>query len=159
MAAAEFAVRLLKALFLVKYVKEFKPTLRNLSVLMLDRFDQDIPALRKMSKKVIKDVRPLVTEYQLGRNKSIHLLADGRLVNLSAATGHPASVMDMSFATQALTAEWIVKKGRKLGVAVHEVPKAIEEQVAKLKLQAMGISIDRLTREQVHYLSSSGEGT
>ncbi|MBP7746176.1 MAG: adenosylhomocysteinase [Phycisphaerae bacterium] len=119
----------------------------------------DIPALRKMSKKVIKDVRPLVTEYQLGRNKSIHLLADGRLVNLSAATGHPASVMDMSFATQALTAEWIVKKGRKLGVAVHEVPKAIEEQVAKLKLQAMGISIDRLTREQVHYLSSSGEGT
>jgi adenosylhomocysteinase len=65
----------------------------------------------------------------------------------------------MSFATQALTAEWIVKKGRKLGVAVHEVPKAIEEQVAKLKLQAMGISIDRLTREQVHYLSSSGEGT
>ncbi len=119
----------------------------------------DIPALRKMSQKVIKDVRPLVTEFRVSRNKSIHLLADGRLVNLSAATGHPASVMDMSFATQALAAEWIVKKGRKLSVAVHEVPKNIEDQVAKLKLQAMGVNIDRLTREQSLYLESSGEGT
>ena len=119
----------------------------------------DIPALTKMARKVIKDVRPLVTEFQLGANKRIYLLADGRLVNLSAATGHPASVMDMSFATQALTAEWIVKKGCRLGVEVHDVPKAIEEQVAKLKLQAMNVSIDRLTREQVAYLASSGEGT
>jgi len=119
----------------------------------------DIPALRKMSQKVIKDVRPLVTEFRISRNKSIHLLADGRLVNLSAATGHPASVMDMSFATQALAAEWIVKKGRKLSVAVHDVPKSIEDQVAKLKLQAMGVNIDRLSREQALYLESSGEGT
>jgi adenosylhomocysteinase len=126
----------------------------------------DIPALTKMSRKVVKDVRPLVTEFQIGRGasasrryKSIYLLADGRLVNLAAATGHPASVMDMSFATQALTAEWIVKKGRKLAVAVHEVPHEIEEQVAKLKLQAMNIRIDRLTPEQARYLASSGEGT
>ena len=119
----------------------------------------DIPALRKMSQKVIKDVRPLVTEFRISRNKSIHLLADGRLVNLSAATGHPASVMDMSFATQALASEWIVKKGRKLSVAVHDVPKSIEDQVAKLKLQAMGVNIDRLSREQALYLESSGEGT
>ncbi len=119
----------------------------------------DIPALTKMSRKVVREVRPLVTEFQLRGGKSIHLLADGRLVNLSAATGHPASVMDMSFATQALTAEWIVKKGRHLDVAVHEVPQAIEEQVAKLKLQAMGIKIDRLTPEQARYLASSGEGT
>jgi adenosylhomocysteinase len=112
-----------------------------------------------MSRKVIKDVRPLVTEFRVSRNKSIHLLADGRLVNLSAATGHPASVMDMSFATQALAAEWIVKKGRKLAVAVHAVPKSIEDQVAKLKLHAMGVNIDRLSREQALYLESSGEGT
>jgi len=123
----------------------------------------DIPALKALSKKVIVDVRPMVTEFQLpGKGstpRSIFLLADGRLVNLSAATGHPASVMDMSFATQALTAEWIVKTGRKLGVSVHDVPVAIEEQVAKLKLQAMGVKIDKLTTEQEEYLSSSGEGT
>ncbi len=147
----------------------------------------DIPALASMSSQVIPDVRPLVTEFRLkngraarasrgvaqaprpsGRNsrasrpshgRSIFLLADGRLVNLSAATGHPASVMDMSFATQALCAEWIAKSGRKLGVAVHDVPSEIEAQVARLKLQAMNIRIDKLTPEQVEYLASSGEGT
>ncbi|MGD8452456.1 MAG: adenosylhomocysteinase [Phycisphaerae bacterium] len=119
----------------------------------------DIPALRKMSKKVIKNIRTNVDEYQINARRSIHLLAQGRLVNLSAATGHPASVMDMSFATQALAAEWCHKKGRKLEVAVHDVPESIEEVVAKLKLQAMNARIDRLTREQVEYLSSSGEGT
>jgi adenosylhomocysteinase len=119
----------------------------------------DIPALTKMARKVLREVRPLVTEFQLPGGKRIHLLADGRLVNLSAATGHPASVMDMSFATQALCAEWIVKRGRHLEVVVHDVPKTIEEQVAKLKLQAMGIKIDRLTPEQARYLASSGEGT
>jgi len=119
----------------------------------------DIPALRAMSKKVIRGVRPLVDQYVISDRKSIFLLAEGRLVNLSAATGHPASVMDMSFATQALTAEWIVKRGRKLLVAVHEVPHEIEEQVARLKLQAMGLRIDRLTPEQARYLASSTEGT
>ncbi len=119
----------------------------------------DIPALTKLARKVVKDVRHLVTEFQLPGGKRIYLLADGRLVNLSAATGHPACVMDMSFATQALTAEWIVQQRGKLSVGVHDVPKTIEEQVAKLKLQSMGVQIDRLTPEQVRYLSSSGEGT
>jgi adenosylhomocysteinase len=119
----------------------------------------DIPALTQLAKKVVKDVRNLVTEFQLRGGKRIYLLADGRLVNLSAATGHPACVMDMSFATQALAAEWIVKQGRKLTVSVHDVPKTIEAQVAKLKLESMRVQIDRLTPEQVRYLSSSGEGT
>ena len=119
----------------------------------------DIPALRKMSKKIIKGVRTNVDEYQISSKKSIHLLADGRLVNLSAATGHPASVMDMSFATQALAAEWCKKSGHKFAVEVHDVPHGIEETVAKLKLQAMNARIDRLTKVQVAYLASSGEGT
>ncbi len=119
----------------------------------------DIPALKKMSKKVVKDVRPHVDEYVINSKKSIHLLADGRLVNLSAATGHPASVMDMSFATQALAGEWCKKQGRKFEIAVHDVPTKIEDWVAKLKLQSMNIKIDKLTREQVAYLASSGEGT
>jgi len=119
----------------------------------------DIPALTRMAKKVTRDVRPLVTEFLLPGSRRIYLLADGRLVNLAAATGHPACVMDMSFATQALTAEWIAQQRRPLPIAVHDVPKVIEEQVAKLKLQSMGVRIDRLTREQTLYLRSSGEGT
>jgi adenosylhomocysteinase len=119
----------------------------------------DIPALKKMSKKVIKGVRVNVDEFVISRNKSIYLLAEGRLVNLSAATGHPASVMDMSFATQALAAEWCKKQGGKLSVHVHDVPTKIEDWVAKLKLQSMDIKIDRLTRDQIAYLASSGEGT
>jgi len=119
----------------------------------------DIPALRKMSKRVIKGVRAHVDEYLISKNKSIHLLAQGRLINLSAATGHPPSVMDMSFATQALAAEWAKKLRKRLPVGVHDVPKKIEDWVSKLKLQAMGVKIDRLTRAQVAYLASSGEGT
>ncbi len=119
----------------------------------------DIPALAALAKRVVPDVRPMVTEYVIDDRKSIFLLADGRLVNLAAATGHPASVMDMSFATQALAAEWIVRHARQLEVAVHAVPREIEDQVAKLKLQAMGVKIDKLTPEQVKYLASSGEGT
>jgi adenosylhomocysteinase len=119
----------------------------------------DIPALRKMSKRVIKGVRPFVDEYVISSRKSIHLLADGRLVNLSAATGHPASVMDMSFSTQALVAEWCKKQRTRLPVVVHDVPKQIEDWVAKLKLRSMDVTIDRLTREQVTYLTSSSEGT
>jgi adenosylhomocysteinase len=104
-------------------------------------------------------VRTNVDEYLLPKGKRIYLLADGRLVNLSAATGHPASVMDMSFATQALCAEWAVKHSKRLDVAVHDVPKQIEDTVADLKLRAMGIRIDKLTPEQVRYLASSTEGT
>ncbi len=119
----------------------------------------DIPALKKLSKKVIRNVRNYVDEYILKNNKRIYLLAEGRLINLAAAEGHPASVMDMSFATQALQAEYVVKKRGKLSVAVHDVPMEIEWQVSKFKLKSMSISIDKLTAEQVAYLASSGEGT
>ena len=119
----------------------------------------DIPALARLSRKVIKGVRTNVDEYVISDSKSIFLLAEGRLVNLSAATGHPASVMDMSFATQALAAEWAVRHGKKLELCVHDVPAEIEDRVAKLKLEAMRVKIDRLTREQVAYLASSHEGT
>ncbi len=119
----------------------------------------DIPALKKMSKKVNRQVRKHVDQYVLSNNKRIYLLAEGRLINLAAAEGHPASVMDMSFATQALEAEYVVKKRGKLAAAVHDVPIEIEQRVCKLKLKSMSIGIDELTAEQVSYLSSSGEGT
>ncbi len=119
----------------------------------------DIPALKKLSKKVTRNVRNHVDEYILRNNKRIYLLAEGRLINLAAAEGHPASVMDMSFATQALEAEYVVKKQGKLAVAVHDVPIEIEQQVSRMKLKSMSIGIDKLTAEQVDYLASSGEGT
>jgi adenosylhomocysteinase len=119
----------------------------------------DIPALKKLSKKVKRGVRNYVDEYVLKNNRSICLLADGRLINLAAAEGHPASVMDMSFATQALEAEYVLKKQAKLDVAVHDVPVRIEQQVCRLKLKSMSFDIDKLTDEQIQYLASSGEGT
>ena len=119
----------------------------------------DIPALKKLSKKVNRNVRKCVDEYILKNNKRIYLLAEGRLVNLAAAEGHPACVMDMSFATQALEAEYVVKKQGKLEVAVHDVPIEIEQRVSELKLKSMSIGIDKLSPEQVAYLTSSGEGT
>jgi adenosylhomocysteinase len=119
----------------------------------------DIPALKKLSKKVTRNVRNHVDEYTLRNNKRIYLLGEGRLINLAAAEGHPASVMDMSFATQALQVEYVTKKQGKLSIAVHDVPLQIERQVSTLKLKSMSISIDKLTPEQVAYLASSGEGT
>lgn len=119
----------------------------------------DIPALKKMSKKVNRNVRKHVDEYILKNNKRIYLLAEGRLINLAAAEGHPACVMDMSFATQALEAEYAIKNKDKFAVAVHDVPIEIEQKVSLLKLKSMSIRIDQLTAEQVAYLSSSGEGT
>lgn len=119
----------------------------------------DIPALKKLSKKVNRNVRHCVDEYILRNGKRICLLAKGRLVNLAAAEGHPACVMDMSFATQALQAEYVMNKGGKLAVAVHDVPIEIEQRVSKLKLKSMSLSIDKLTPEQKEYLASSGEGT
>jgi adenosylhomocysteinase len=112
-----------------------------------------------MSQKVNRGVRRNVDEYVINRNKRIFLLAEGRLINLAAAEGHPASVMDMSFATQALQAEWVVKNRGRLDVKVHDVPIEIEERVCLLKLRAMRIGIDTLTPEQVAYLATSGEGT
>jgi len=119
----------------------------------------DIPGLARMSSKINHGVRRNVDEYVIGRNKRIYLLAEGRLINLAAAEGHPASVMDMSFATQALQAEWVCKRAGKLEVKVHEVPLEIEEQVCRLKLKAMAITIDKLTPDQIAYLGTSGEGT
>jgi adenosylhomocysteinase len=119
----------------------------------------DIPALKKLSKKVNRKVRKHVDEYVLNNGKRIHLLGEGRLINLAAAEGHPASVMDMSFSTQALEAEYVVKRQGKLAVAVHDVPVQIERQVSRLKLKSMSIEIDKLTAEQIDYLSASGEGT
>ena len=105
-----------------------------------------------------KRVREHVDEYVIGKKK-IYLLSEGRLVNLAAAEGHPASVMDMSFSTQALAAEWLVKQKKKLAPAVYDVSEKIEETVASLKLASMGISIDELSAEQKKYLSSWQEGT
>lgn len=119
----------------------------------------DIPALKRISKKVNRNVRNHVDEYVLKNNKRIYLLAQGRLINLAAAEGHPASVMDMSFATQALETEYVIKKQGRLTVAVHDVPMQIEQWVCRLKLKSMSLDIDKLTPEQIEYLAASGEGT
>ena len=124
----------------------------------------DIPALKSLSKST-REVRNFVREYVLRSGRRVHLLADGRLVNLSAAEGHPASVMDMSFANQSLSAEYVVKsrsgkiRTEPLQRKVYPVPKDIDREIARLKLQSMGVSIDKLTPEQEKYLSSWQEGT
>ncbi|MCD6423689.1 MAG: adenosylhomocysteinase [Elusimicrobia bacterium] len=119
----------------------------------------DIPALKKLAKKINRNVRNFVDEYILPDGRSIFLLAEGRLINLSAAEGHPACVMDMSFSTQALTTVFCVKNKGKLSPKVYDVPQNIEKQVATLKLKSMGITIDKLTPQQKEYLSSWQEGT
>jgi adenosylhomocysteinase len=118
----------------------------------------NIPALESLarSKRVI---RPFVEEYILKDGRHLYLLGEGRLINLAAAEGHPASVMDMSFANQALCLEYIVKNQGKLKRRVYTVPEAIDKEVARLKLNSMGIEIDTLTREQKQYLTSWQEGT
>ena len=118
----------------------------------------DIPALEKLSKRR-REVRPFVVEYELKKGRKINLIAEGRLVNLAVAEGHPAAVMDMSFANQALSAEWIAKSGNQLEKRVYPVPLAIDEKIAAFKLQAMGVQIDQLTSAQSHYLSSWEMGT
>ena len=119
----------------------------------------DIGALEAMAKSVNKGVRNFVDQYVLKNGRSIYLLAEGRLINLAAAEGHPACVMDMSFATQALTTEYAVKNKGKLVSRVYDVPKEIDQWVASLKLKSMGITIDTLTPEQEKYLTSWEEGT
>lgn len=118
----------------------------------------NLGALKKMSKNV-KNVRDFVDEYTLKNNKKICVLAQGRLINLSAAEGHPASVMDMSFANQALSAEFMVKNHGRLDKRVYTVPEKLDLEIARLKLNAMGIKIDVLTREQKEYLNSWKTGT
>lgn len=118
----------------------------------------NIPALDEMS--VDKQlVRPFVDQYTLKDGRQIHILGEGRLINLASAEGHPASVMDMSFANQALSAEYMVKNGKSLKKMVYSVPEEIDREIARIKLEAMGIIVDTLTDEQVHYLNSWQEGT
>jgi len=119
----------------------------------------DIGALKRLARKVNYGVRRYVDEYVLADGRRIHLLAEGRLINLAAAEGHPASVMDMSFAVQSLSTEYCVKNYRALKPRVYAVPAHIDDWVARLKLKAMGSSIDRLTAEQRKYLSSWEMGT
>jgi adenosylhomocysteinase len=118
----------------------------------------NIPSLEDMSKEK-RLVRPFVEQYVLSDGRRIHLLGEGRLINLAAAEGHPASVMDMSFANQALSAEYLVKNADKLENRVYSVPEAIDREIARLKLDGMGVQIDSLTPEQVNYLHSWEEGT
>ena len=119
----------------------------------------NIPALAKMSKGEPRLVRPFVEQYETSDGRKINILGDGRLINLASAEGHPASVMDMSFANQALAAEYMVKNAEKLEKKVYSVPAEIDAEIARLKLSAMGIQIDTLTEEQVKYLNSWEEGT
>ncbi len=125
-------------------------------------FDLEInlSALTKLSKDEPKTIRPFVQEYTLSdTGKRIIVLGEGRLINLAAAEGHPASVMDMSFANQALSAEYLVVNKGKLSPGVHTLPAEVDTEIAGLKLQAMGISIDTLTPEQIEYLTSWETGT
>jgi len=118
----------------------------------------DIPALVEMSIGKQK-ARPFVDQYDLGDGRHIFLLGEGRLINLAAAEGHPAAVMDMSFANQALAAEHIYRNHGDLEHKVYGVPDEIDSEIAKLKLESMGIAIDTLTAEQAKYLSSWDQGT
>jgi adenosylhomocysteinase len=119
----------------------------------------DLNALKSLAKTVEKAVRPNVDAYHIASNRTIYVLGEGRLVNLAAAEGHPAAVMDMSFATQALAVHWVITNKKALDTRVHQVPKALEDQIATLKLSSMGIKCDRLTPEQKKYLSSWEFGT
>jgi adenosylhomocysteinase len=118
----------------------------------------NIPALEKLSTSK-RRIRSEVDEYTLNNGRRVYLLGEGRLINLAAAEGHPASVMDMSFANQALCLEHLVKNGSGLKAQVYPVPEDIDKRVASLKLKAMGITIDELTEAQKKYLSSWDEGT
>jgi adenosylhomocysteinase len=118
----------------------------------------EIPALRDLAVET-RTARPFVEEFRLADGRRLYLVADGRLVNLGAAEGHPAAVMDMSFANQALSAEFVVANAGELQPKVYVVPEEIDREIARLKLEATGVEIDRLTEEQAKYLASWDEGT
>lgn len=124
-------------------------------------FDVEInkPALRELSVDEPKRVRPFVDQFTLKDGRKLNLLGEGRLINLAAAEGHPASVMDMSFAGQALSAKYLVDNQGKLEGKVYSVPEEVDQRIASIKLAAMGISIDVLTERQIEYLNSWEEGT
>jgi len=119
----------------------------------------DLPALEALASGKPRRVRDYVDEFTLQDGRRLHVLGEGRLINLAAAEGHPAVVMDMSFANQALGAEYLVREGKALAKTVHVVPEAIDRDIARLKLETMGVRIDQLTSEQDSYLSSWSEGT
>jgi adenosylhomocysteinase len=118
----------------------------------------DIPALEKLSNGK-RETRPFVDEYVMRDGRRLYLLGEGRLINLAAAEGHPASVMDMSFANQALAAEYMLQNAKTLEAKVYSVPENIDRHIAKLKLESMGVQVDKLTPEQEQYLASWDEGT
>jgi adenosylhomocysteinase len=123
-------------------------------------FDIEID-LRALGAKAteVKEVRNFTEQYQLANGKSIVVIGEGRLVNLAAAEGHPSAVMDMSFANQALACEYLVKNKGKLSPGLHSIPTEVDQEIARLKLQAMGITIDSLTAEQIEYMNSWTSGT
>jgi adenosylhomocysteinase len=118
----------------------------------------EISALRSLATEV-REAREFVEEFTLEDGRRLYLLGDGRLINLAAAEGHPAIVMDMSFANQALSAEYAVANAAELERRVYPVPEEIDREIARLKLATMGIEIDQLTEEQANYLASWNEGT
>jgi len=118
----------------------------------------EIPALEEMSKGK-REARPLVDEYEMKDGRKVYLIGEGRLVNLASAEGHPAAVMDMSFANQALSAEYLMKNHKSLKPQVYVVPEHLDREIAKLKLESMGHKLDVLTAEQERYLASWNEGT
>jgi len=118
----------------------------------------EIPALEALATGK-REVRPLVDEFLMKDGRKIYLIAEGRLVNLAAAEGHPASVMDMSFANQALSAEYLMKHHKEMKPQVYVVPEHLDREIAKLKLNSLGHHLDKLTPEQEQYLASWQEGT
>jgi adenosylhomocysteinase len=118
----------------------------------------NIPALEDLS-RAHRPARQFVEEYELNDGRRVFLLAEGRLLNLAAAEGHPAAVMDMSFANQALSAAWVVEQHGSLTPGVYDVPAEIDKDVARLKLASLGVRIDELTEEQQRYLASWDTGT
>ena len=133
---------------------ELKVTVRDLPL----REQIDIPALERLSTSR-RMTREFAEEFRTADGRRIFLLADGRLINLAAAEGHPASVMDMSFANQALSAEFVVGNATSLERKVYPVPEEIDTEIARLKLETMDVAIDELTEEQAKYLASWDEGT
>ncbi|MEM4204448.1 MAG: adenosylhomocysteinase, partial [Candidatus Methanomethylicaceae archaeon] len=118
----------------------------------------DLKGLEELKVDKVK-IRESVEEYSLKNGRKLYLLAEGRLVNLAAAEGHPSEVMDMSFANQALSVEYLLKNAGNMKATVYDVPREIDETVAKLKLQMMGIRIDTMTEEQLSYIKGWWEGT
>ena len=118
----------------------------------------DLESLKEMSNEN-RILRDCLQEFTVNNGKKLYLLGEGRLINLTAAEGHPSSVMDMSFANQALSAEYLVKNGRELRNQVYSVPEEIDREIARLKLESMGIKLDQLTPRQQQYLQSWDQGT